>query len=209
MPEPLVEALQLVHGETHDLRSEWARHLEGSYFPLDVLRSCDRRGEPLWYLDHGARSLVRSEHCNTAVVRTTVREHGVVLAGPPPAGLIDPVPVETLRQEISETMSAWGEEILGDPDRFRNRFYQSFIVLSYCRMLHDLQTGEVGSKRAGAEWAKRALDPSWTDLIDDTWDGRPDPASKVREVPDPEAFERTLEFVRYATDMREEVLDGA
>jgi predicted nucleotidyltransferase len=205
LPEPSVEALQAVHAETYDLNCEWAKHLEGSYFPIDVLRSCGRRGEALWYLEHGDRSLVRSDHCNTAVVRATVREHGVVLKGPAPVELIDPIPVELLRQEISDAMYEWGEEILNDPDRFRNRFYQSFIVLSYCRMLHDLQAGEVGSKRAGAEWAKRSLDPSWTDLIDDTWDGRPDPAAKVREDPDPEAFARTLEFVRYAIGMREEV----
>jgi predicted nucleotidyltransferase len=208
LPEPLVDALQLVHAQTYDLDCEWAKHLEGSYFPLEVLRSCERRAELLWYLEHGGRSLARSDHCNTAVVRATVRQHGVVLVGPEPSELVDPVAVETLRQEIAETMYEWGEEILNEPDRFRNRFYQSFIVLSYCRMLHDLQTGEVGSKRSGAEWAKRVLDPSWTDLIDGTWDGRPDPASKVREEPDPTAFARTLEFVRYAIDMREEIRSG-
>jgi hypothetical protein len=71
-------------------------------------------------------------------------------------------------------------------------------VLSYCRMLHDLRSGRVGSKREGAEWAKAALDPSWVDLIDRAWGGRPNPSRSVREPPDPADFARTLEFVRYA-----------
>ncbi len=76
-----------------------------------------------------------------------------------------------------------------------------FIVLSYCRMLHDLIRGYPGSKRAGAEWAKANLDPSWSPLIDRTWDGRPDPATKVRQPADPEDFQQTLEFIKHITHL--------
>jgi hypothetical protein len=201
-----VAALEAVHGRVYDLDCEWAKHLEGSYFPRDTLKRYDGRGSPLWYLEHGKRRLVRSDHCNTAVVRWVVREHGVVLAGPGPAEVVDPVPVPVLRGEIAATIRDWGDEILGEPERFRNRFYQSFIVLSYCRMLHDLQSGRIGSKRAGAEWAKVTLDASWSDLIDRAWGGRPDPSRSIRQPPDPVDFDRTLEFVRYAIDVSAKLL---
>jgi hypothetical protein len=126
-----------------------------------------------------------------------VREHGVVLAGPPPAELVDPITASVLRREIWDTMRDWGREILTEPGRFTNRFYQSFIVLSYCRMLHDLHTGSIGSKREGAEWAKATLDGSWAELIDGAWDGRPNPSLSVRQPADPADFDRTLEFVEY------------
>ena len=64
-------------------------------------------------------------------------------------------------------------------------------------MLHDLVRGRPGSKRAGAQWAKQNLDPAWSVLIDRTWDGRPDPAKKVRQPADPDEFEKTLRFVEY------------
>jgi predicted nucleotidyltransferase len=195
-----VEALQPLHGRIYDLDSEWAKHLEGSYFPADVLRDVDERGSPLWYLNHGARSLERSTHCNTVVVRWVVRECGVVLTGPSPRELVDPIRVELLRREIAETTRDWGSEILAEPDRFANRFYQTFIVLNFCRMLHDLKEGRVGSKREGAAWAKATLDASWADLIDRAWDGRPNPALSVRQPADPADFERTLEFVRHAIE---------
>jgi predicted nucleotidyltransferase len=207
-----LQALQTLHERIYRLDCEWAQHLEGSYFPKEILKDHSQRGRELWYLDHGSRSLVRSEHCNTVVVRWVVREHatggaiaGVALAGPNPATLVDPIPVETLRQEIRETIRDWGHEILAEPEHYNNRFYQTFIVLSYCRMLHDLHTGCAGSKRAGAEWAKASLDPSWAGLMDRAWDERPNPAFSVRQPADPKDFKSTLEFVQYIIEANTQV----
>lgn len=195
-----VEHLQTMHGRIYDLAIPWAQHLEGSYIPEQILRRLRPDGEKLWYLDHGARSLVRSDHCDTLVVRWTVRQHGVVLAGPPPETLIDPISVAALRREILATINDWGQEILADPQRYNNRFYQGFIVLNYCRMLRDLVLGELSSKRAGAEWAEKHLDRRWAGLIDRAWAGRPDPARSVREPADPADFAAMLAFLRYAIE---------
>jgi len=194
-----VDGLQVMHDHVYRLDSEWAKHLEGSYFPREILRHHSRRGVELWYLEHGSRSLVRSDHCNTILVRWIVREKGVTLAGPPPKTLVDPISEELLRAEISHTLTYWGQKILDDPAPYNNRFYQSYIVLNWCRMLHDLYRGYPGSKREGVDWAKSVLDPAWSDLIDRAWDGRPDPATKIKQPADPEAFARTLRFVEYVT----------
>lgn len=192
-----VDALQVMHERVYSLESSWAQHLEGSYFPKDILRHHDQRGKKLWYLDNGAKALIQSDHCNTLVVRWTVREHGLILAGPPPKTLIDPISVEQLRQEIFEVITGWGREILADPEPYNNWFYQTFIVLSYCRMLHDLKAGSVGSKRTGAEWAKKNFNPSWSALIDRAWAGRPTPEYSIRKPADPKDFEMTLKFVEH------------
>ena len=192
-----VEALQGMHDQIYHLDSEWAKHLEGSYFTREILCEPSRRGEKLWYLDHGARSLIRSDHCNTLLVRWVVREKGVGLAGPLPKTLLDPIDKESLRAEMLDTLIHWGQKILDDPAPYNNRFYQGFIVLSYCRMLHDIHRGYPGSKREGTEWAKSALDPSWSVLIDDAWDSRPDPAHQIRQPADIDDFEKTLRFVAY------------
>lgn len=192
-----VDSLQDMHEQVYSLESSWAQHLEGSYFPKEILRDHSQRDKKLWYLDNGARSLIQSTHCNTLVVRWTVREHGVTLAGPPPKTLIDPISVELLRQEIFEVITGWGREILANPEHYNNWFYQTFIVLSYCRMLHDLKTGSLNSKRTGAEWAKKNLNPSWSALIDRTWAGRPRPEYSIKQPADPKDFELTLKFVEY------------
>lgn len=196
-----VRALNDMHERIFSLDNPWAQHIEGSYFPQELLRDPALCGRPLWFLDHGSRSLVRSEHCNTLVVRWVLREHGIALHGPDPATLIDPFTVDALREEIAADMRDWGARILAEPERFNNHFYQTFIVLSYCRMLHSLETGRILSKRAGAEWAKATLAPSWRGLIDRTWAGRPDPAASVRRAADPADFQATLDFIRYAIDL--------
>ncbi|MBN1965661.1 MAG: DUF4111 domain-containing protein [Anaerolineae bacterium] len=195
-----VKALQALHPRIYDLPIPWAQHLEGSYFPQDVLRDYTRSGSPLWYLDHGSRALIRSDHCNTVLVHWVVRASGVTLAGPVPHTLVDPIPVEVLRRDILTTILYWGQEILDNSEHFNNRFYQTYLVLNFSRMLHDLRRGYPGSKRAGAEWAKRALDPAWTGLIDRTWAGRPDPAAGVRTPADPDDFQATLRFIRTVMD---------
>src|SRR5512145_538364 len=62
-----VHGLQDLHRRIFELPSEWAKHLEGSYFPKPVLADTEYADIPLWYLDHGASTLVRSGHCNTVI----------------------------------------------------------------------------------------------------------------------------------------------
>jgi hypothetical protein len=200
-----VAGLQIVHAQIFDLDLHWAKHLEGSYFPKAVLRTTDHAGEPLWYLNHGSRSLTQDAHCNTVVVRWVVRDFGVTLAGPPPKTLVDPIPVEKLRHRILSVMSEWAEVLESHPEPYNNRFYQAYIVLQFCRMLHDLITGYPGSKRAGAAWVKANLDPTWADLIDRSWAGRFDPAVAVRTPADPADFKATLKFVPYIIDQANKV----
>ena len=110
-----VTVLQAMHDQIYQLESGWAQHLDGSYFPQEILQSTSKRGIKLWYLDNGARSLVKSEHCNTLLVRWVVREKGIALAGPPSATLVDPISTDLLRAEIFETIIDWGGEILDHP----------------------------------------------------------------------------------------------
>jgi predicted nucleotidyltransferase len=195
-PRPTqVDQLQAIHQRIYALDCEWAKHLEGSYFPTSVMRS-DRTGEALWYLDHGSKTLIRSNHCNTLVVRSIIREHGIKLDGPDPKALVDPVDRGELAREIRGTMLTWGGEILAQPQRYRNRFYQGYIVLNCCRMLHDLVRRRPGSKRDGAIWAKSTLGPAWSGLIDRAWEARPNPAARVKEPADPAEFEATMQLLK-------------
>ena len=96
--------LRALHDEMPTRSGHWNKHLEGSYPPIDELRSLDGLGKPWLYIDHGWREMEWSTHCNTEVVRWTLREHGVALAGPGPRTLLDPVPAEALQQRMRETI---------------------------------------------------------------------------------------------------------
>lgn len=191
-------ALQALHGRIYDLPSPWAQHLEGSYFPLDILRRADPTRTLLFYLDNTARELIRSEHDNTLVVRRVVREHGIPLYGPPAQALIDPVPADDLRAEVRAVIREWGEEIFSGQYNIQNRWAQPFAVISYCRMLQTLQTGEIHSKPDGVGWGLANLDERWHDLIRRAWKERPDPSLKVRQPAAGGDVEGTLQFIRHA-----------
>ena len=179
---------QALHAAIHELPyAYWRTGLEGSYVPAPILRrwsteprdppgeprandwgdagmsGAPPRAYPFWYLDLVAKTLVRSEHDNSQVVRWCLREKGVTLAGPPPRDLIDPVPPAALRAEIRQTMDLCLSLNL---EPMALVAWQAFWVGLFCRMLHTLSTGAVWSKKASLAWAAGALDPAWCGLIE-------------------------------------------
>lgn len=151
------------------------------------------------YLDNGATELELDNHCNTAVVRWSVRERGVVLVGPDPKSLIDPVLPADLRREVQEAIVEFAEWAPGPTKAGgMSRWKQPYLVINLCRMLQTLESGAVASKREGADWALRALGPEWADLIRQALNDRPDPWARVYQPADPATAERTLAFVDYA-----------
>ena len=193
-----VQALQAMHAKIYKLGSEWAKHLEGSYFPRALLKRGDPAKRKVWYLDNTHDQLVLSNHDNTLVVRWVVREYGITLAGRDPKELVDVVPPDDLRREILTTMQAWADEIFSGQWKMDNKWAQPYAVLSYCRMLHSLHTRRIASKVAGTQWAKNTIDSRWAGLIQRAWEERPNPSLKVRQPAEPEEVKNTLEFINFA-----------
>lgn len=199
LTEAELPAFQALHGAIFDLPVRWARHLEGSYFPLEVLRRAgDGPPVPLAYLDNGARALTRHVHCNTRVVRWTLREKGVTLAGPPPAELVDPVAPEALKAEMRALMRDEFPAWLAKPARIDANWLQAFWVTLCCRMLHSFETGEVTSKKAASDWAVAHLEPRWHGLIERSWSRGREPLARKLEPADRADVALTLAFMRHA-----------
>ncbi len=206
-----VEKVQTVHDQTCSQAARWVRHLEYSYFPKALLSQFsspyeggkvnDSEERKLWYFDNGSPEIERSDHCNTLVTRWTVREKGITILGPEPKTFIDPVSADALRREIKEIMLGWGGELLeSNATDYKNRFYQSYLVLNFSRMLHDLYEGRVSSKRESAEWAKQTLDPKWRPLIEFCWTERQDTGISIRQPANEDMFPEVLNYLRYIVE---------
>jgi hypothetical protein len=196
-----VRALRSLHARFPTQAVDWARHLEGSYIPKASLRRPDPSRASYWYVDNGSPDLERSNHDNTAVVRWVLREYGIALDGPEPASLVDVVSADELRGEIRGTIRETAQELHASTDSLEepwSAWLQPHVVLSYCRMLHTLSTGRVGSKLAAGQWALGALDRRWAPLIQRALDDRPDPWLRVYRPADRDIIAETLEFVDYA-----------
>jgi predicted nucleotidyltransferase len=193
-----VAGLQTLHGALHGLPVGWAQHLEGSYVPRERFRTLDTSRAPFLFLDNGSRELAWDNHCNSAVMRWVVRRHGVPLAGPDPQSLVDPVAPDALRREAVATMQDYADWAHGLTEMSRRT--QPHLVLTCCRVLATLALGEAVSKRAAADWAVAALDPTWRDPIERAQADRPDPWGRVHRTAEPPLAERTLAFVDYALE---------
>lgn len=195
-------ALQTMHKRIFALEVPWAQHLEGSYVPRGRLRHVDPARSPYLYLDNGATELTWDNHCNTAVVRWSLREHGIVLAGPDPKDFVEPVTAGQLRTEVLSAMPEWVAMWGPAPPKVSpmSRWKQALFVLSFCRMLHTLSSGRVTSKKEAGEWALSALDAEWRSLVQHALDERPDPWLRVHQPADAELVTRTSAFIAYALE---------
>ncbi|HEX4199090.1 MAG TPA: aminoglycoside adenylyltransferase domain-containing protein [Caulobacteraceae bacterium] len=233
IPPEQQPALQAMHDALHALPSPWARKLEGSYAPKAILRRRsltprDPPGEPRpddWadpgasglpprvypflHLRNAHRVLVRSEHDNTEVVRWILREKGVVLFGPSPLGLIDPVTPEALREDVRELLGKL-EPMAADGTMVEPRWIQCFMALMFARMLYAVTTGKVASKKTAVAFARRTLEPRFAALVERAFterEGRPadeaDLAAYFAQAADPAEAAPTLELFRHTLAVAE------
>jgi hypothetical protein len=194
LPGAAVERLGALHAA---LKADggWTARLEGVYLPPAAMRRHDPAGGrqptvgadwdlglgppgPTWVLD-----------------RWVAREHGLVVRGPDPHDLIDPIGPDELRAAVLASMLGYWTERVRDPAWLRPRYYQAFAVLTMCRDLYCLEHGELVSKPVAAAWARRRLEPPWPALIDQASAWRSD------QRPDDQGLPQTLRFVAHAVEL--------
>ena len=197
--------LQEVQIKVHEIDCYPAKHLEGSYISIVDLNDWSIVGKKkLFYFDNGSITPEQSVHDNNWHVRWILRERGITLAGPEPQTIVRPIPnaelLGEMRTSLHQIMLIYEEALQQPLNFFNSQFGQSFVVLTYCRMLHTLHTGVMQSKKAGAEWAKEYVEPKWRKLIDRAWDDREGVrfGVKIGQRADEQLLEETLEFVQYA-----------
>ena len=197
-PAETVRALEALHTRLWAEGAYWAAHLEGAYQPRQALRRRDPRSAPVPQVNEGHFYLAQ-EGSDWVIQRRVLREHGLVVAGPAPATLIDPVTPDEVRWAVAAVLREWWAQALVDPAFLRRTNYQAYAVLTMCRALVALEHGAILSKPAAARWARDALDPRWRSLIDEAVAARPGvDMGRVDEIV--ELIRYTLERSRGASE---------
>ena len=184
-------ALKNMHASLAVSGLKWAAKLEGAYIPKHAIRRFDPDdlaratiNEGKFYLGHQGSDWVIQRHI--------LREQGVIIAGPDPKVLIDPVTADEIQRAVKIILNEWWVPMLDNPVRLQHSDYQAYAILSMCRALHTLQTGELASKLVAARWAQDVLDQHWANLIAQalTW----------RNGVVLNKFEQSLAFIRYTLE---------
>lgn len=176
---------EVSRGSLEALHRRLPDHVEVSYAVAADLRSPMTVGRRWWHLDHGARDLELSAHVNTAHTRWVLREHGIVLTGPPPRDLVAEVTSDVLRAEALGSARALAEEVEDDPGRLADAWWQPFLVLTACRVLHTAVHADVVGRREAAGSALRRLDAVHREIVERAVAERPHPRDRGRRSADP------------------------
>jgi predicted nucleotidyltransferase len=197
----VLDALREMHASIAASENPYAQRVEGSYISRAALRryDSDNACHPTIGVDWEFQV---AEHGSTWIIeRHIVRERGVIVWGPSPRTLIDPVFPHQLRAAVCKALGDfWQKQVTGpEPEWLRSRDYQAFAALTMCRALSTLSRGEIVSKPEAATWALQTLDPRWRLLIER--------ALIWRHHHDKDDLTETLEFVRFTLTASRELCE--
>lgn len=172
LPDFAFEKLGAAHQQLWHSGDPWAAKLEGSYLAWAALPRYDPTDRTPWpTLNEGA--FYRAAHgWDWVLQRAILREHGIVVAGPPIAPQIEPGGPGALRAAIGALLAEWWEPMLAEPARLHQPNYQAYAILSMCRALYTLAHGTIASKPAAARWAQAAF-PALAPAIEQALAWRP------------------------------------
>lgn len=208
LSERLFVALRDMHARFNAGASPWATEVEALYLPQAVLR----RGAPAppWVprIERGVTAtLVKEQLGSSWIIHWyVVREHGVIVAGPDPRPLIDPITPEDLRRVMAALTQSWLEPARLDRVALQQRGSQVYTVRTLCRMLYTVLHGTVVSKPVAVRWAHQTLDERWAALIERAVTWRKDPG--CQDTPSSQEISDTLSLMEYTLE-RCRQLDGA
>jgi len=197
LPDDLLLALRAMHDRFNASASPWATEVEAAYIPQNALRRYDPARARHPHIERGAGEILDMDQLGSdwIIQRFILREYGVVIAGPDPRTLIAPVSSRDLHQSVVTLMNNWWGPMREDPAPLHRHTigYQSYAVLTMCRILYTLDTGTVVSKPVAARWARGIADGRWDTLIERALTWRKD----GQTVPADDDVNETLALIQY------------
>jgi hypothetical protein len=171
----------------------WAERLEVLFLPVKALRSQGVPDLEILELHPDEGFKVQRLGPDFMLWKHLLGTHGITLAGRDITKIVAPVTPGELREAAIANLRVWWLPQLEFRGRFLDRAYQAYAVLTLCRALCLMVTGDVVTKPQAAAWALRSpyLEP-WWDLI------RAAVAYPSAEQVDQRSA--TLDFIRFALD---------
>ena len=191
LSDELIDALEYMHASLAVSGLKWAAKLEGAYIPKYAIRRYDPQDLARPCVNKGAFYL-GYQGSDWIIQRYILREQGVVIAGPDSKTLIDAVTMEEIRGAVEQILYKWWAPMLDDPARLQTCDYQVYAILSMCRVLYTLLTGELCSKPVAARWALDTLDQHWAESIEQ--------ALSWKDGMEMNNFDQSLALIRYTLE---------
>ena len=161
-----LEALTELHSGFVADHPEWSERVEVGYISHAVLQTLGETprgriavispGEPLHIKDVGAEWILDWR---------SVCTQGETIVGPPPREIGPEITDEAFRRAVELQLEAWTKDVRA-PWVAYVPAHQGYIVVTICRALYTLSTGEQTSKEEAVAWAAERF-PAWSDFVND------------------------------------------
>lgn len=192
-----LETLKSMHLHIEKTNEKWAKRIECSYVPRDMLQNIYPPKVPRPYIGEGTFYPEAPYGNEWTINQYLLYKYGIPLVGPDFKTLLKPIDIEDVREAcIRDLFEEW-EPKINDREWLNNSHYQSYIVLNLCRILYTVSCHATSTKKASAAWVKREFGSPWKDLIQtaEDWDyGK-----------DMNLQEETIEFIQFVVNKVKEI----
>jgi hypothetical protein len=194
LDEAAFEKLKSMHAGLFESGAKWIRETELFYMPRADMKKYDRAHKPRMRLHEGRFTADFWQGDDWVLHRHVLREQGIIVAGPHPNTMIDPVSPQAIHDAVAVGIlqNWWENKVLQKPERLRDDMYQAHAIMTMCRALFTLETGKISSKTASAAWAQEKLGEPFKSLIGRAGSWKPDMAMND--------YRGTLNFIRYTVN---------
>jgi predicted nucleotidyltransferase len=194
LSDKAIAELRSMHQRIWKSGLKWSSKLEGSYIPKRDIRRHDTHSAPCPTVNEG-KFYLDKRGSDWIIQRHVIREQGIVLTGPDPKTLIDPVSPEEIRRAVKGILQEWWLPMLEDPSWLKTHGgeYHAFAILTMCRALHALEHGTIVSKPVAARWAQKELGERWSRVIERA-------LARQAGYEDRSLYKESLEFIQFTTN---------
>jgi hypothetical protein len=186
-----LESIKRLHLETEQRYPHWAKRVECSYLPIDLIHEVLPPKTPRPWWGHGV-FYAEAPYGNEWIINQYfLYTSGIALMGPEYRTLVSHVDLKEVQKASARDLFQEWEPKIHNSESLDDGHLQSYVVLNLCRILYTVVQGKAGSKKAAGAWVKAAC-PQWKSLIEeaDSW-GHGAEMNRVEDV---------IAFIRFAVE---------
>jgi len=188
-----LEAIKNFHKQNETKFNKWAKRLECTYTPIEMLPSILPPEKPRpWYWGGEGILYEEAPYGNEWIINNyLLYNYAIPLVGPNFKELTNPIDIEEVQKAcVRDLFTEWEPKIV-NKDWFKDSHNESYFIMNLCRILYTVMCKSASSKDTATLWVKNNYG-AWADLIKS--------ADQWHEGIKLDDREKTIEFLDFIID---------
>lgn len=190
LPEHTIAQIGALHHELYLSQAPYAKKIEASYIAQsDLLNFNPKHKRP--YFNEG-NLYIAPYGSNFIIELWMLRNKGITLSGPAIKDFLKEISPQDIQLAIKRNLDEYWRVMLTDLKKLSRSDYQVYAIVTMCRTLYSLETGDIVSKTKAAQWVISKYNAAWSDLVTKAiaWE----PGLELNKL------EETQQFIKFVLD---------